>query len=117
MLISIRRMKRQRLMIVKIADLIGRYAVSYRQGDALYDVLHTQLIVNGKPIILDFASVNLTATPFHNASIGRLLGLMSIERCIEMIDFQNMSLNDKYLLNVSISNALNHYASKTNKSG
>lgn len=98
-------------MILLIADLIGsKYAVSMESGNKLYEALAREVLEGRKKVTLDFQGISLTATPFYNASISYLLKDMSIDEILKHIEFQNMSNNDKHLANVSIHNAIAHYA-------
>lgn len=60
-------------MQVIVRDLIGfEDAITMDDGQRLYDLIHPELTA-GRPVELDFAGVEVFASPFFNASIGQLL--------------------------------------------
>lgn len=58
-------------MLIKVAELIGKNAVTQRAGKQLYDLIHEPLL-NREKVTLDFTGVAVYSSPFFNNSIGRL---------------------------------------------
>jgi hypothetical protein len=94
-------------MQIKIAELIGKNAITYVQAEKLYKILSSNL--NQEFIELNFEGVGLVASPFFNGSIGLLLEDNDIKYLQEKIIFKGLSVDEKYILNLSIQNAINHY--------
>jgi hypothetical protein len=57
---------------VIVSELIGSYAITLEDGETIYSVIHP-LLQSGNTIELDFQDVEIFASPFFNAAIGRLL--------------------------------------------
>jgi hypothetical protein len=53
------------------ASLIGSYGITLEDGDTVYSAI-APLLANGDIVELDFKEVLIFASPFLNASIGRL---------------------------------------------
>lgn len=93
---------------IKVFDLIGKNAISMQSGDKIYTILKNK-VQNGEHVTLDFAGVTLFASPFFNSAIGRLLKDKEISELQEQLKFDHLDDVGRDLLNLVISNAINHY--------
>ena len=59
-------------MHINVKELVGENAMTLGDGEAIYARIHDPLI-QGETVELDFDGVQLFASPFFNAGIGRLL--------------------------------------------
>lgn len=93
---------------IKVFDLIGKNAISMQTGDKIYTILRDK-VENGEQVTLDFENVTLFASPFFNSAIGRLLKDKEISELQKQLKFDNIDDVGRDLLNLVISNAINHY--------
>lgn len=92
-----------------VEDLIGsQIAVSMPLGDKLHEKI-IELFSSQEMIELNFINIDTYATPFFNASIGRLLKDYSIIELQEKLKFTNISEGGRNLLNRVIANAIEFY--------
>lgn len=96
---------------VMVYDLVGENAISMTTGSKLYDVIQPK-VVNKVAFELDFNGVEIFASPFFNASIGRVLRDVDIKSLQSIMIVSNLSPVGKQLLNLVISNAIKYYGDK-----
>jgi hypothetical protein len=94
-----------------VFDLIGKNAISMKNGEKVYEQIHP-LLMKGEKIELEFERVSLFASPFFNASIGLLLKDMTLEGLQGQLTFGGLSEVGRELLNHVIGNAISYYANK-----
>ncbi|MFZ7282493.1 STAS-like domain-containing protein [Avibacterium avium] len=83
-------------------------AVSMPLGDKLYKEL-IKVWDENNTIKIDFINIDTYATPFFNASIGRLLKDHTIDELKQKLSFEHLSEGGRNLLNRVISNAISFY--------
>jgi hypothetical protein len=91
--------------IVNIAQHIGNNAISYNQAETVFPLIKTA-IENKTALSLNFAHINLIATPFFNGTIALAVstyGLASTQAYITLI---NLSPFERNLANTCVQNAL-----------
>lgn len=93
---------------MKIKDLIGENAMTLEDGAAVYARIHDPL-VHGETVELDFDGVEVFASPFFNAGIGRLLGDLSAENLNARLKFNHLSEFGDRVLRRVIENAKEYY--------
>ena len=59
-------------MICKVHDLVGKWALTYEQGQQVYDLIQPEL-AQGRPVTLDFDGVKSVGALFWNRAVGDLL--------------------------------------------
>lgn len=95
---------------VIVRDLIGQNAVTLDDGKKIYDLIHTSL-VHGNKVELDFNGVEIFASPFFNAGVGRLLDDLQPETLNSHLRFEHLSEIGSRVLRRVIVNAKEYYAS------
>lgn len=93
---------------VQVKEIVGENAISMQSGQLLYEKLNAPLVA-GEEILLDFAGVQLFASPFFNASIGYLLKDIPVIVLQSKIEIVNISEVGRQLLNHAIGNAITFY--------
>lgn len=100
-------------MHIKIREIIGKNAVSMKQGDILYSLLKPAFDGNinkdNYKIIIDFEDVSVISSPFFNASVCLMLKDYSIKDCQKVLVFENTKQDTKNILNIALQNAINFY--------
>jgi ABC-type molybdate transport system substrate-binding protein len=95
---------------IAVSQLIGNYGITLDDGDALYAALHP-LLTEGRRVTLDFAGVTIFASPFFNASIGRLLAYFSSDFLNAHLTPVNLSAAGQGTLRRVIENAKAYHGS------
>lgn len=95
-------------MYIKIKDLVGKNAMTLDDGEAVYSLIHDPL-VHGETVELDFDGVEVFASPFFNAGIGRLLGDLNAETLNTKLKFDHLSSFGARVLRRVIENANEYY--------
>ncbi|WP_353171839.1 STAS-like domain-containing protein [Acinetobacter rudis] len=93
------------MVTISVYQLIGKSAISMSSGDKVYQLIYQNLKTQ-EDIVLDFNGVVYFASPFFNASIGRLLKDLSIDDLLQKVQMKHLDPVGKNLLNLSIANAL-----------
>lgn len=99
-------------MKVNAKDIIGENAISMQSGKNLYEKISKPLI-SGEEVELDFAGVQIFASPFFNASIGFLLKDIDISQLQDKLKILNLGDVGNQILNLVISNAIKFYDKKS----
>lgn len=97
------------IMLIKVLDLVGKNAMTLADGEAVYTNIHDHLI-QGETVELDFAGVEVFASPFFNAGIGRLVGDISAETLNAHLKFDHLSDFGARILRRVIENAKEYYS-------
>ena len=96
-------------MQIRVLEVAGENAMTLDDGEAIYRLIHDPL-AKGETVELDFAGVELFASPFFNAGIGHLLADLRPDTLNASLRFVHISpLGDRILRQV-IENAKEYYA-------
>lgn len=95
-------------MKIIVKEIVGENAISMQSGKLLYEKISSP-ILSGKEVETDFDGVVLFASPFFNASIGLLIKDIAVTDLQKKLKISNLSSVGRELLNLVISNAINHY--------
>lgn len=96
------------MLNISVVDIVGKHALSMKQGDCIFPLLHEQFMQN-KPVTLDFSGVCVCGSSFFNAAIGALLNNLSLEDLTRLLTIEGLHENHRNRLNYVIENALTHY--------
>lgn len=99
-------------MYLKVKELIGKNAMTLNDGEAVYARIHDPL-AKGEAVELDFDGVEVFATPFFNAGIGRLMGDLTADTLNALLKFQHLSDFGARVLRRVIENAKEYYGAST----
>ena len=95
-------------MKLTILDLTGEYAIASKDGERLFGLLYPRLKA-GELVVLDFAGVRVFASPFFNASVGRLLQDFRIEDLDRHLQYPNLTGLGLTVLKKVLKNADQYY--------
>lgn len=95
-------------MYIKVKDLVGENAMTLDDGEAVYARIHDPL-THGEAVELDFDGVEVFASPFFNAGIGRLLGDLTADTLNALLKFEHLSDFGARVLRRVIENAKEYY--------
>ena len=98
-----------RAMHVPVAGLVGRNCVTVEQGDKIYQHVVGPLKA-GDVVELDFSGVVVFATPFFNASLGRLVQELKAEELHTRLKLPNLNENGVAVAKRVIGNAREYLA-------
>jgi hypothetical protein len=87
---------------------VGANALTMTDGQRLYGEIHPPLLAH-ETVVLDFEGVNIFATPFFNAAIGRLLFDLSADVLRDRLVIKNLSALGASTLRNVIENAKEYY--------
>jgi len=96
-------------MQINVKELVGENAMTLDDGDVIYARIHDPL-TQGETVELDFDGVQVFASPFFNAGIGRLLGELTTETLNSRLKFDHLSDFGARVLRRVIENAKDYYA-------
>lgn len=96
-------------MHIKVKELVGENAMTLDDGEAIYARIHDPL-THGETVELDFDGVQVFASPFFNAGIGRLLGELTADTLNARLKFAHLSDFGARVLRRVIENAKDYYA-------
>ncbi|MEW6036681.1 MAG: STAS-like domain-containing protein [Pseudomonadota bacterium] len=96
-------------MHIKIKELVGVNAMTLEDGEAVFTRIHAPL-VRGERVALDFDGVQVFASPFFNAGIGRLLGDIPADALNQQLQFEHLSDFGGRVMRRVIENAKEYYA-------
>ncbi|MHB8165285.1 MAG: STAS-like domain-containing protein [Sulfuricella sp.] len=94
---------------IAVKELVGENAMTLDDGEAVYRQIHDPL-TRGETVELDFDGVEIFASPFFNAGIGRLLADLQPDILNTRLIFQHMSALGDGVLRRVIANAKEYYA-------
>jgi len=94
---------------VDVIELVGEYCITSDDGDRIYDVIHPALKVKQR-VDLDFAGVDIFASPFFNAAIGRLYADISGDELALLLKVLNVTQDGLYVLARVIENSREYYS-------
>mgnify|MGYP006351889375 CR=1 FL=1 len=97
-------------MHIKVKELVGENAMTLDDGEAIYSRIHAPLTL-GETVELDFDGVQVFASPFFNAGIGRLLGGdLTTEMLNSRLKFDHLSVFGARVLRRVIEDAKDYCA-------
>ena len=91
-------------MRINVRKWVGENAMAQEDGKAVYDLIHDPLR-QGETVELDFEGVDVFASPFFNASVGRLLEDLERDALNARLRFEHLSTFGKRVLRRVIENA------------
>lgn len=94
---------------IVLAERIGKYCVTADDGQRVYSLIHPLLSAR-KPVQLDFAGVQIVASPFLNTAIGQLLRDLDSNTLNTYLKFENLQSGFKPILRRVIENAKRYYS-------
>jgi hypothetical protein len=96
-------------MKYKIKDLIGENCITLDDGQKVYDLIHPELLA-GYPVEVDFAGVEVFASPFFNAAFGYLLKDLATEDLNRLLKVSNLTPVGREVLQLVIQNSAQYYS-------
>jgi hypothetical protein len=96
-------------MKIRVEDYTGRYAITLEDGQTVLEQLRPAL-QNQETVELDFANVDIFASPFFNAAIGQLVRYFDSETLNNRLQVRNLSMDGNALLRRVIENAKQYYS-------
>ncbi|MBX3648730.1 MAG: STAS-like domain-containing protein [Rhodocyclaceae bacterium] len=96
-------------MHINVKELVGENAMTLDDGEAIYARIHAPL-KQGETVELDFDGVQVFASPFFNAGIGRLLADLTADGLNARLKFEHLSDFGARVLRRVIENAKDYYA-------
>ena len=96
-------------MRIKVKELVGENAMTLDDGEVIYARIHDPL-TQGETVELDFDGVQVFASPFFNAGVGRLLGDLTVDTLNAHLKFEHLSDFGARVLRRVIENAKDYYA-------
>lgn len=94
--------------MIRVVDLSGEHAITTSDGEKLFEVVQAELKRLGKAE-LDFVGIRVYASPFFNASIGRLLKAYPASDLMKMLSLANLSSVGATVLARVVENAEQYY--------
>jgi len=96
-------------MTIRVADVVGANCVTLDDGDRIREAVRAGLS-ECDVVTLDFDRVQVIASPFFNAAIGRLLKDMPEGELRAHVEFTGLSDAGQHILERVIQNSAEYYA-------
>lgn len=96
-------------MHINVKELVGENAMTLDDGEVIYARIYDPL-KQGETVELDFDGVQVFASPFFNAGIGRLLADLTADGLNARLKFEHLSDFGARVLRRVIENAKDYYA-------
>ena len=93
----------------EIFTLIGKNCITPGDGQKVYDLVHAELLAD-RPVEIDFAGVEIFASPFFNFAIGQLLRDIQPEKLNRLLKVSNLNQVGKQILKLVIENSKRYYS-------
>lgn len=93
----------------EILTLIGKNCITPSDGQKLYDLVHPALLAE-REVGLDFAGVEIFASPFFNFAIGQLLRDIQPETLNRLLKFSHLNSVGRQILKLVIENSKRYYS-------
>ncbi|HAX78108.1 MAG TPA: hypothetical protein DCY88_20390 [Cyanobacteria bacterium UBA11372] len=97
-----------------IHDLIGKACMTPDEGQKVYDLIYPELVAN-RPVELDFARVEIFASPFFNFAIGQLLRDISPDTLNRLLKFSHLNPVGRHVLTRVIENSKQYYSNENTR--
>ncbi|MFB2839274.1 STAS-like domain-containing protein [Floridanema evergladense] len=94
-----------------IYDLIGKACMTPEEGQKVYNLIYPELMAN-RPVELDFAGVDIFASPFFNFAIGQLLKDISSDTLNRLLKFSHLNAIGKQVLQRVMENSQQYYSNE-----
>ncbi len=91
-----------------VQKIVGDIGVTLEDGQQLYELIFPCLLQN-RAVELDFSEMNIIASPFLNAAIGRLFQEFSPEKLQYLLSFSNLNPVGEAVLTQVIEDAPRYY--------
>jgi hypothetical protein len=101
-------------MHIKVKELVGENAMTLDDGETIYARIHDPL-TQGETVELDFDGVQVFASPFFNAGVGRLVGELTADVLNTRLKFDHLSDFGARVLRRVIENAKDYYAASADQ--
>lgn len=98
-------------MLIRVADVVGNIAITAQDGD----VIHARVLgaLNaGETVELDFEGVSFFASPFFNASVGKLLERFGVQDVRAKVVPRALPADAQEIMSRVVKNAVDYYASE-----
>lgn len=96
-------------LTLPIFEITGQNCLTLDQGDAVYNRIHPELLA-GRSVALEFSGVEIFASPFFNAAVGRLLRDIPAEDLNRLLAFEHLSASGLEVLRHVVENSKEYYA-------
>ncbi len=93
----------------EILTLVGKNCITPGDGQVVYDLVHPELLAD-RVVELDFAGVEIFASPFFNFAIGQLLRDIQPEKLNRLLKVSNLNQVGKQILKLVIENSKRYYS-------
>jgi STAS-like domain of unknown function (DUF4325) len=98
-----------------IYEIVGQNCISLQDGQKVYDAIYPELKA-GHEIELDFAEVEIFASPFFNFAIGQLVKDIQTDTLNQLLKVSHLNSVGMKILKRVIENSKEYYSSpKTRK--
>ena len=94
--------------MISVLEFSGAHAITTADGDKLFHAIQAALKSDGS-VDLDFSGVRVFASPFFNASIGRMLKDHPLAELMKLIHPVNLSQVGEAVLALVIQNSEQYY--------
>jgi hypothetical protein len=96
-------------MTLAVHSLVGPVCMTLQDGERVFEKIHPELKA-GRAVELDFAGVGVSASPFFNAAIGRLLQDIKPEALNNLLRISNLNDVGMTVLRRVIENSKEYYS-------
>lgn len=96
-------------MKLEIRTLVGKNCMTREDGQAVYDRIYPELVAK-RPVELDFAGVEIFASPFFNFAIGQLLRDIDPNDLNNLLKISNLNPIGRPILKRVIENSKKYYS-------
>ncbi|WP_445630565.1 STAS-like domain-containing protein [Nostoc sp. DSM 114167] len=93
----------------EILTLISKNCITPSDGQKVYDLVYPELLAEHQ-VELDFAGVEIFASPFFNFAIGQLLRDIEPDKLNRLLKFSNLNAVGKQILKLVIENSKRYYS-------
>ena len=95
-------------MKIEIFEIIGEDCITVEDGERIYDLIFPRLIADEK-VELNFSKVEVFASPFFNAAIGRLMKDLTREELNSRLTITAIANEGMSILKLVIKNSVQYY--------
>lgn len=92
-----------------ILTLIGKNCITLGDGQKVYERVHPELLAD-RPVELDFAGVEIVASPFFNFAIGQLHRDIKPENLNVLLKVSNLNSVGEQILKLVMENSKRYYS-------